>query len=183
MRSKQTIYNYRNTIVTNTKAQIWQIQSLLERWPFTLALIHGRPPRALLGARIRGSAGLSWLPQPQVAREGTAYLFHLLLLHQRSHHDQWSLTMTMTMKLINWSTKLKGWFVPRELTLYNAFQDLFVCFLPEAPENDTDRDWFQGYRENKDELFWHRAHKLCHCVIATTQFVCTMARIDIWCGF
>ena len=81
------------------------------------------------------------------------------------------------------SIKVKGWFVPRELTLYNAFQDLFVCFLPEAPENDTDRDWFQGYRENKDELFWHRAHKLCHCVIATTQFVCTMARIDIWCGF
>ena len=69
MRSKQTICNYRNTIVTNTKAQIWQIQSSLERWTFTLALIHGRPPRALLGARIRGSAGLSWLPKPQVARE------------------------------------------------------------------------------------------------------------------
>ena len=69
MRSKQTICKYRNTIVTNTNAQIWQIQSLLERWTFTLALIHGRPPRALLGARIRGSAGLSWLPKPQVARE------------------------------------------------------------------------------------------------------------------
>ena len=69
MRSKQTICNYRKTIETNSKAQIWQIQSLLERWTFTLALIHGRPPRALLGARIRGSAGLSWLPKPQVARE------------------------------------------------------------------------------------------------------------------
>ena len=35
---------------------------------------------------------------------------------------------------------VKRWFVPTQLTLYA----------------------FQGYQENKEELFWHRAHKMWH---------------------
>ena len=136
MRSKQTIYNYRNTIVTNTKAQIWQIQSLLERWTFTLALIHGRPPRALLGARIRGSAGLSWsgtsLRLPAKAQliffigRGERLKKHYITQHFSIQNNLPTPKPFLEKEIAScsvgandrWQYEAEKWFAPTELTLY-----------------------------------------------------------------